>query len=80
MRLLQDNAIGSILNGSGSINDGVVDRKAILGFQQTQNRHLLDMTTKVNNAASQTLVFQVSVRWPHASSSLVLRCECWRLM
>ena len=38
---LQDNAIGSLLDKSGSWTNGVLDRKAILGFNQDQNRHLL---------------------------------------
>lgn len=37
----QDNAFGSLLDHSGSYTNGVLDRKAILGFNQDQNRHLL---------------------------------------
>ena len=35
--LLQDNALGSLVNKQGSGEDGKLDREALLGFQQGRN-------------------------------------------
>ena len=48
--MMQENAVGSIVDKSASLTNPINDRKAILGFQQSQNkRHLLDLTTKVGH-------------------------------
>lgn len=35
--LLQDNALGSLINKQGSGENGKLDREALLGFQQGRN-------------------------------------------
>ena len=35
--MLQDNALGSLVNKQGSGENGVLDREALLGFNQGRN-------------------------------------------
>ena len=54
---LQENAVGSIVDKSASLTNPINDRKALLGFQQSQNkRHLLDLTTKVGHTSARKIM------------------------
>ena len=62
--MMQENAVGSIVDKSASLTNPINDRKALLGFQQSQNkRHLLDLTTKVRHTSATNITRCCSSRW-----------------